>query len=325
MPDKIKFFGFQNRIENMSSSARIIIPKVVIDEISEDKHRSLNAKRDQLQSNPFVEILGLDMSNVADFNVNEHITQMLQNESGNFEIYEIADQESANKKIYEWAVNHVPPFEKEGDKGFKDALIVCSIEEILKDNPYEPVYLFSKDQRLADTFIKNVRVVLIREFEEMEKYLYSSFVDDYLRDRLSEELDLPQIEISDAWLNIDDNWVFKIKTGEMYILAIVDQEAREFLAKTENDYEDDIRFLLQSSSFAHTHAAVDLLSGCIKFIPISKLVQMVDASLENSQVYSVGTDDDVKEFFLPVFIKVRSYLSEDQAQKFIRYYGVKDD
>ncbi len=315
-PESNSFFGNRDRLIGIASGARLIIPKVVVDEITNQKMIEYTKNKGQLKTNSIICSIGMDMSIINKFDIKSHIESLKSGCLIDFEEYELKRINIAYKKMYGWAIKHEPPFEERGDKGFKDAYIACSIEELIKDNRGIQVFLISKDVRLIERFKDNSEVITLNDFEDIDSYLFNSFVDDYLLSKIRNELDIADAIVSNGWLNIDDNWVLVVMNEVIVKYVIVDRIAREILDSTIYAFKEDVEFFVQSSSFAHTHAAIDVLSETIQYVSKDDMLRIIICSLSNSQIYSVGMDDDVREFLLPIFEKVKSYLDESDILKF---------
>ncbi len=324
-PESLGFLGYKEHLRTIGESAQIIIPETVIDEIKDDKIKYFNGQKNHIQQNPLIKIANIDIRDVVSFEVEGHVSGILAEESVNFIIYVLKRPSEAYSKIYNWSVNHQPPFEEKGDKGFKDALIACAVEELLEDEANEAVYFITKDKKLIEKFKSNTRVVLIEDFGEVSKYLYDQFVDEYLMQRIVGDLGLPAAEIVGGWLNIDDNWVLKLMESKQPYLVLVDREAREIIDSTIEVSDEEVQSLINSVSFANTQATIEALAESIKYAPINVLVELTNSALKNDQIYSIGTNDDVKDFFHPIFKKTKSYLNNDDAAKFKEYFGVVND
>lgn len=86
----------------------------------------------------------------------------------------------------------------------------------------------------------------------------------------------------------------------------------------QNRFVDD---LLESESFRATHAAIGQLDPLVNFTA-SQRQRIIDAGLTNGQVYSIGQDDDVAEFFQKFLGRHGAELDDEGWSHFKEYFEV---
>ncbi|MDU3820691.1 MAG: PIN domain-containing protein [Cutibacterium granulosum] len=84
-----------------------------------------------------------------------------------------------------------------------------------------------------------------------------------------------------------------------------------------------ITALEESPSFASTHAAIAGLDPCESYTGSQKR-RIIKAGMENDQVYSIGEDYDVKDFYCVFLDRFRSELSDAEKHHFGEYFAWTD-
>ena len=102
-----------------------------------------------------------------------------------------------------------------------------------------------------------------------------------------------------------------------------------FFKKYYPDIELEIEFeqnrlvddLLESGSFRTTHLAIEQLDPLVNFTA-SQRQRIIDAGLTNGQVYSIGHDEDVAEFYDKFLDRHGGELDDGDWAHFEEYFGV---
>ena len=319
------FFGFRDDLQRFAEVSELIFPKIVLDEIKAQKSRLLVEKRSKILVNPFMELADLPKSKIEDYDIDTLIDKTLSSEAIPFQLVELEDANQAFKKMYEWAIKNEAPFGVDNDKGFKDAYIACVLYELLNKHDDECIFLCTKDERLALTFKSDPRVQVIQGFQDFQSYSLGAFLDDYLRTKISEELELKDYEIKDGWLNVDSNWVLRLSADNSETLVVIDSEAREIITHTDEDVDEHIKRLEVSMNFQNTHSAIAGLSQFTAYLSKVQIEAIMRASTENDQIYWIATDEDVKSLLLPLFEYIKPTIDEDIVKKFEGYFEVAYD
>lgn len=91
------------------------------------------------------------------------------------------------------------------------------------------------------------------------------------------------------------------------------------------EFEQDkfVTALQESPSFASTHAAIAGLDPRESYTERQKRA-IITAGLENSQVYTIGEDEDVKDFYHAFLNRFSSELSDGEKRLFRRSFGWTD-
>lgn len=321
------FLGNREELEKISQNATIILPEIVVQEVISQKKRSLHSNRSQFEANPFSKLVKINSEDLTNFDIDAHIEALRQQEAIQFISYELNDPIAAFRKIQHWSINKLLPFspdEKSGDKGFKDAVIACAVDEILDDlQDEEHVVFYTQDGLLSDKYRGQPGVRVAGSLEEVEKMLLPAFVDDYLLKKIAEELALTNPKLTSGWLNTEGNWVLKlVDTEGLEVLVIIDLEGREMLDSTILTIKEIVDTLIKSSSFQTTHSAIELLQDLVNFLDYKALLSLILASVENQQIYWIATDEDVKSFFIPIFESLKGGLDQETKNRFLSHFKV---
>ncbi|OGF60528.1 hypothetical protein A3C05_03455 [Candidatus Giovannonibacteria bacterium RIFCSPHIGHO2_02_FULL_45_40] len=314
------FLGGRDELERFSKVAELFIPDIVIDEIKEQKRRHLAGKRDSFLENIFHKLRGISEEDTKKFNVVDFIENQRTMESIPYSVITLKDQ-SALSKIRALAVLNKAPFEKNSDKGFKDAYIYFTVLDFLKDIPDERVFFVTKDGRLKEAFALNDRVRVVEDFEDFERYRASYFREEYFIRKLQGEIDedIRPEHISSVWLNINSNWVLLVDTGSAVYRIEVDFTTKEIIGYTDQSIEVAVEAFKQSRSFAETHENIGTLQSYVQYLSNGEIGDIADAAAINSQIYSIYEDDDVRAFFdslkLGIFIEKDGLLTGVRVRK----------
>lgn len=312
------FLGGRAELERFLKVSEIIIPDIVIEEIKNQKRKHLISKRDSFLSNPFHFLRKINEEETKSFDIEKWITDLVDKESVPHTVIFLT-QDNVLDRIKKLCLANLPPFEESCDKGFKDAYIYFTILEYLEGIDGENVFVVTNDDRLRMAFDKNARVAVVKNFEEFEKHIDSYFRDEYFINRLKERVseNITSDCIKDTWLNTNENWVIKLLCDDKNYFVEVDFSTREIIGFTDFDFSIFVRELINSGSFANTHSMTSSLSGYIQYLSNQDIIDLVGASTENSQIYSISTDEDVKEFFISLFeLKSQIITDEDIIWRF---------
>jgi rRNA-processing protein FCF1 len=315
------FLGGRIDLENFSKVADLIIPDLVIEEIKAQKRKHLISKRDSFLSNPFHFLRKLDENGTKDFDIEKWILELADKEKISYKLISLSEA-GILEKIKKICLECQPPFEEGSDKGFKDAYIYFTILEFLDSCTDKNIFVVTKDERLKEAFLNITKVKVIRDYSEFEKYLDNYFSEDYFINRLKEEIDerINKDCIEDSWLNIDDNWVLKIKCEECSYLVEIDFTTKEIISSTDSNIDEIINTLILSGSFSSTHSAISDLSDKIKYLSDEDIQKLIKASVENEQIYWVSEDEDVKEFFKNIYQIKQEIIPEDIKVQFLQHF-----
>jgi len=315
------FLGGRTDLESFSKVADLIIPDLVIEEIKAQKRKHLISKRDSFLSNPFHLLRKLNESDTKDFDIEKWILELAEKEKIPYKLISLSES-GILEKMKKLCLECQPPFEEGSDKGFKDTYIYFTILEFLDKCDDKNIFVVTKDERLRDAFLGKIRVRIVRNYDEFEKYIDNYFSEEYFINRLKEEVDIKINKdcIKDSWLNIDDNWVLKIECEESLYLVEVDFATKEIIYFTNSNISEIVDRLALTGSFSTTHNTISELSDNIRYLSGDNILILVKAAVENEQIYWVSEDEDVKEFFKKIYQFKSQIIPEEIKEQFIQYF-----
>lgn len=318
-------FGFREDLQKFHKIADLYIPDIVLDELIACKKRFLlGDEKDKFIKNIYSRILGIKKEKIDSFNIDSHLSKLIENETIPYTVIKIQETKNLLQEIRNLAVNKEAPFEnRDGtDKGFKDSYIYFTILDFLKSCEDKKIFVVVKDDRLKEALSKIENVITIKDYSEFEKYLDDYFSEDYFISRLKEEIDerINKDCIEDSWLNIDDNWVLKIKCEECLYLVEIDFVTKEIISSIDSDIAEAVNALALSGSFSSTHSAISDLSDKIKYLSDEDIQKLIKASVENEQISWISEDEDVKGFFKNIYQVKQKIIPEDIEVQFLQHF-----
>lgn len=325
------FFGDRATMQEIASRADILIPQIVIDELIQQNSEGTEQSADNLRKNPLLDVLGFDRSKVDSLDSVIHAKEIYDKENIQHTVVQISDTERAFQNLQRWSVVGSPPFNarnKDGknnsDKGIKDALVACTVDEILGKNDYETYYLACIDSRLKEYYRDNKRISCLSPSEILDE-LKKEFFDEYTLDKTKKELDWPAIALVGDWININSDIVGLFSYEEYRTIVIFDKNSKEILESTDYLFVEDSNLLNTSGSFAATHDAVARISGSVAYYSYDDIQKIRKGLTTNDQVYGIGTDDDVKGLAKQIFDYISYDLSQEEMQIFEDYYNIRNE
>lgn len=239
------FFGDFEKYSRIANLAQVYIPSIVMEEIRTQKLRELERSLGQFKNNYFCEHFKCDLNGIED-HVEEVIQGLYQNANNEIEHIEYTlkkDPEHTDNLKFLALKNH-PPFDKNTDKGFKDAYIFLTIKQFLEGNEKIDVFLFTHDGRLKQAFEKDKRVTVLEEPDEYFSYRQEYFVSDYFldvlrqgfseMDEVEEVIELTADSVKDVVLDDDDNWVLSVNLEENGRFRVIVDFATKEIIEIEN-------------------------------------------------------------------------------------------
>lgn len=315
--DSNYFFGNRRELELFSQSAEIVIPKIVIEEIRRKKTKRLINKRRAFMDNPFHTIKGLQKEETKQYNIDEFIQKLLDNEEYLFTTIELKDN-SVFDEIKELALKKLPPFEKsdDTDKGFKDALIYFAIKEYLDEIPDKYIFVCVKDGRFKEALNQHSNIIVVKDYEEFSSKSISQYFDDYFIEKVNAELEvvITKDNIIGHWSNFDDNQNVYIKTDDAEFVVEVD--AGEIVnSANKNEYLDSLQKLIASPNWKSTDFYIDTLEKYKTLLSEEEINSLLVAAYDNTQIRWIINKDALTQFFGPLYLS-NKHLVETEKQQF---------
>ena len=292
-----EFLGNRELLRQLKPDADFYIPELVLDEVKRQKKRKFEESMNQLLGNDLVKAFSPDLSGIESLDIDAHLEEIQQNEPYDFEIIPCVHGEVVDR-FRSMAILNQAPFNKDSDKGFKDACIYVSILNYLENFEDRSVFFWGSDERLKEAFKAYPTVQVINTVEIYHSKSARFMMDDYFFGILSTGLsvDINSEEIVKTWRNKSDNWIIEVaKDGCTYLVEVESRQVVSFVE--EGDLESKVSALVSSGNFASTHSAVADLAELIQYLSTKHIESIIQAAEENSQVSWVLSDDDVKEFF----------------------------
>lgn len=304
------FLGGRSDLEKISRRADIGLPRVVYDEISRHICKYLINQKDSLRKNPHRHLLKIEDCVIDKIKPKQLVEDMAKNESIRYEIIDLVDENKAYKEIYNHSIMGTPPFEKCGDKGFKDTLIAKTIDQYVLANPGRKIFLMTRDDRLKEYFNKNSRVLLINDYDDFDrKYSDDKLAEEGLMERVwgylaeNDFSSLVKKRPDGRWLNYEGNIVAYFNDEDLYLL--IDSTAREPISSVGEDINEALISLEEVNSFANAHIAVAEVNGVFDYYNLESIKQIARTLTSNDQIYNIGKDDDIAQFAAKVLEALR--------------------
>lgn len=309
------FLGGRSDLEKFAKVAELVFPDIVIEEIKNQKRKNLESKKDSFLKNPFHWLRNLDRDDTQNFDIEFHISELETNETLKYSVIKLTDY-SVLEQMKELALKKLPPFETADntDKGFKDACIYFTTLEYLQTIPDKMIFVCCKDGRLKEAFNKHPNIIVIESYDDFLQNSITRFYDDYFIEKLQSEVhaDIKKEHIIDYWFNTNENRVLLVEVdGEKYAVEVDSGEIVAF-EKTAV-YSEAIDTLINSGAFATTHSAIEALNPYINFLSDDEILNIFIACIDNSQIWQIMTDEDVKQFVSTLYEKKKGLLSSEQA------------
>ncbi|EKD24503.1 MAG: hypothetical protein ACD_80C00226G0006 [uncultured bacterium (gcode 4)] len=324
------FFGNRGDLEKFSKVSEIIIPDMVIEELKRQKKRSLENKKQSFLENPIHWILGTSKPERENFDIASHIQKLEDAENISYSVIKLTDY-SVIEQMKELALQKAAPFEngENTDKWFKDAYTYFTVLEYLKTIEDSYVFFVCKDGRLVEAFDGNERVRVVSDFDEFEKQRISYFQEEYFLKEMSTRINFP-VNTKDvvwAWLNISGNRVVKIISEWPTFLVEVDFSTKEIIDHIieevlieEDSLSDAINYLIHSRNFDETDFYVGQLMPYTQYFTDQQIIELLEASTSNNQIYRIAEKDDLKSFFKSLFEHKKNSLGDETKKLFIKYF-----
>ena len=215
--DTNSFFGNIQKYKRISELAQVYIPSIVIEEIKNQKRRTLKKALSAFCGNYFTRYLGCDTKNL-DRHVDDKIEELYNGASEEIDHIELplTQDQSHMDLLMPFAVCNQAPFDLNSDKGFKDAYIYLTILQYVQNNPKDDVFLITNDGRLREAFEESDNVEVIYEPDDYFNYREEYFSEPYFKEVLvaaindfnfqDDLIDAGLLNISEVEITEDGDW-----------------------------------------------------------------------------------------------------------------------
>ena len=306
------------------------MPQIVIDELIQQNIEGTNENIAKLKENPLLPTLDFDLSKLDEIIDYEHAKLLQLQETIPYEVIDISDIKKAYQKIRSWVIPGRAPFNKRSDsgknnsdKGIKDALVACTIDEFLASSSYEKYYLACNDGRLKDYYKENRKISCIDPQSILDE-LKREFFDEYTIGVIRDALSLPRAKLKKNWFNINDDTVGQFEFEEYEELVILDASSKEIIKHSDILFLADIDKFAASGNFSNTHDSVSEIQDSLDYYSPEQLEKIKVVLMTNDQVYGIGKDDDVKALASAIFHYFQDQLTEEEKGRFNVYYELRE-
>lgn len=284
-----ELLGNRKQLQAIAASNELYIPEVVIDEIVTQKRLSFLREQAQINRSGILKLTSFSIDEAESLAFEQVEKKIRSDKSIPFNVLPQAPVEYAFSRIYNWAINHEPPFEEKSDKGFKDACIVASIDFFLEQSSEEKqVLICTDDKRMAEYFKDRTNITVEEDLKNVIK----------LNNR-------PKVKESvETTTNTSD---FDTKNA------------------ANADVNDLIEELANSLSFAETHSIISKLSSSPHVTSDQQELRILSVALENQQVEWILKDDDVSEYIKPIFLRHKEELIDNEYTRYLDAFDLPDE
>lgn len=289
-----ELFGNRQELERLSelSDIELLIPQIVIDELIHQKHEAFQLAKMRFQSNSMYKRLSAEVRQAMEQETLN--TEALREDvSIPYTIVDVTNHSAALIKIRDLAVNYRAPFQvynsedkENSDKGFKDAFIAMTVDDYLDGLPgEEKIFLFTNDGRLAEYFGNNVRVVWVRNIDEL----------------------VGQIGETET-----------ASTPEQQTPTIRPTSSQRI------EIQSLLTDLRNSGNFATTHTLIAKLNepSIRSRLSDEDYLDILSSTISNEQILWIVQDPDVSDFILPIFEKYKDSLKPHQFNTLVSAAGL---
>jgi len=224
------FFGKQNELIKFDAVSDIIIPDMVMGELTEKYKRIFRDEKNKFDKQALPNVLE---HNINSIDIEESIRNLIDNIKVNYEVVEL-NNPNILYEIKELALKKAPPFVMEdgSDKGFKDAYIYFTVLEYFQSIDDQYLFFATNDKLFKEAFKDNPNIKVIETYDEFIKQSVSEFYDDYFIDKLNSFITelgtLPitsivkQENIVNYFINEDSNQIITINIDDKNYLIEID-------------------------------------------------------------------------------------------------------
>ncbi len=282
-----QLLGNRIEIEKFTEHCDVILPSMVIDEIIYQKKKFFEVSKNSFTNSHLYKKLPQKTKDHIDTHIQFDGDALRNDQTIPYTTIDIQDKAAAFDEIRALAVKHEAPFEvysvelgknktDNTDKGFKDAYIALTIKQYVNSLPgEEKVFVLIRDRRLEEYLDKNDRVVCVSNFDEFN-----------------------------TWCSAAEGRHTSI-TGTARIIprTRVRQDIKNLLTEFRN-----------SPNFEATHKLVAklVLTDATNKFTDDDYIDILASTAQNNQISWLMSDDDVREFLLPIFKKYGEQLNAEQ-------------
>ena len=282
-------FGSLEKLQSKAELVDIVVPEIVIEEILDDKRNNFKEQKEKalqsVKSNCVLKSTGIKIGDIEPIEYIPNAKDLINQLPFDIEVIKLKNSEIAFAKVLELAVNHKPPFESEGDKGFKDAIIAMTIDEYLDEHKMaQKSIIFTNDKLLGEYYDERENIVVVENFKELDN----------------------AIRISPT----------KPKTTNIAgQVSIIESPVRKAI-------RDQLTALRNAGNFTAVHEAISHINGLKNKMTDEDFIDTLISATNNNQIYWIREDQDIQEYYDEVFRKYGNKLSDEDYNKYIAVMGL---
>lgn len=281
--------GARKALTELKDAITLVVPDMVIEELIVQKRAAFEDAKQRLSGNFLIDHLLVSTSDIESLDFLNFESSLREDSSIPYIIAQMPSDEGSLDTIKEMALHNSPPFNKENDKGFKDACVVLAMAHFISGHSAESVYVISNDGRVRDYFDADKRCVCLKSLDDLKIRIYWNGEQQSCK--------VNEREVS--------------KTDQQSYDAHYEVQA----------LLDDLR---NSGSFSHTHLIIGKLTAKRQSLSIQDKVELFDIAASNDQVSWIMKDPDMIDFYLPLFRECEPLLDERAYSTFVRVAEIAD-
>jgi rRNA-processing protein FCF1 len=323
------FWGGREALEKIGKKSKLLAPRVVHDEVQHHIKKYLKSQRDILKSNPYKHMLDINDESIDQISVDDLVQKLVEEETIEYEVIDLNDEQAAYKKAYRHAVEGIAPFEPEKDKGFKDTLIACTIDQYCQNiAAHDQVFFLTNDEQLKKYFKSNRKVRVISTYEDFDAEYSDQEVDVGLLERIKNYLAdegverLGDVALDDQWLNSSGDLIVRMKDDKkgMTYSVLVDPTRKEPSSFTTLDLDEAVASLALADDFDWAEQAAVELSEVLEYLSIGKVVNCYEAFRHNEDIWIVGGKQPVLEAAAELYKTLVGFSLKAEAEEIKQKY-----
>jgi len=282
-----RLLGNRSEIEKFAEKCDIILPSMVIDEIIHQKKKYFEVSKQSFTGGHLYKKLPQETKAQIDAHLQFDEDALRNDQSIPYVTIDVQDKAAAFDEIRGLAVNHEAPFEvysvelgknktDNTDKGFKDSYIALTINQYVNSLPNgEKVFVLIRDRRFEEYLDKNDRVICISNF------------DDF-----SARYQVPESR----------SVTFKVSAR-----IVPENKEHQVIKGILTEFRN-------TPNFTSTHNLVVKLAATAKANKLTEddYIDVLESTAQNNQISWLLSDEDVREFILPIFKKYGERLNAEQ-------------
>jgi hypothetical protein len=306
----------------------IIIPKIVIRELNELYKEKIKNNLDGLKRNPLSSYYNYDYSEDYEKECSNYINFLKSENKIKFEVFEFLDSYklTAFNELVNLAIRYEAPFEsridkqnksnksfcKANDKGFKDSVIVKSVEIIQKENPNSNVFFLTRDKKQIEYFSNQEQITVIESADDYYNFVNSNFYD--FRDKLEQSDKYKNAKLYSKAFNMQDDIILEYKhnspdnkISRVKLPKKEDEDIEEVLESGAVDLKTKINKFVNSGSYENTYSSAHELKDFVLYFTRTEIINIIDALISNHEISDTVLYSNSRTFFTILFNEIQKY------------------